>query len=133
MTKTLTIKVTAPEDYDDVCDQIALDDFVGQPKGFGVELLLNVRGECCLCAGEWEDIHLKFDQKKAEIEALHTKLEKAEASRAELDSVLYFASLIADTPRGTEHLLLANEVTVHGPDIYKLMLALREYRGEETK
>ena len=78
MTKTITIKVTAPEDYDDVCDQSALDDFVGQPKGFGVELLLNVRGECCLCTGEFEDIHIKFDQKKAENETLRAKLEKAE-------------------------------------------------------
>jgi len=39
MTKTITIKVTAPEDYDDVCDQSALDDFVGQPKGIVTEFV----------------------------------------------------------------------------------------------
>lgn len=39
MTKYLTIRIEIPEDYEDVCRELILEDFIDNPKAWKVDIL----------------------------------------------------------------------------------------------
>jgi len=37
--RTIQVEIIVPDDYDDVCDEIALDDFIENPSSWDIALI----------------------------------------------------------------------------------------------